>query len=68
VRAGTLHDFLNLLWPSLRTWLIIGFAVCRGADSLRYLSLHDNSYIKYLEGHKGKCVWFTRTVVVTPSL
>lgn len=26
------------------------------ADDIRYLSLHDNSYLRYFKGHKKKCV------------
>jgi WD40 repeat protein len=26
------------------------------ADALRYMSLHDNTYIRYFRGHTGRCV------------
>lgn len=26
------------------------------ADGIRYLSLHDNNYVRYFKGHKKKCV------------
>ena len=43
---------------SIHTWKAVFFA-CNlrvGAESLRYLSLHDNQYLRYFKGHRDKVV------------